>query len=151
MEIVIKEYTKSRFSDCVIFELALRKEENFWGWEIDEAYITTVLNSFSDKLFKNAISFLAYVDKKVVGRIDACLIPSHFDGSVKAYLDWICVIKSYRHNGIAQKLMQHLRTYLKEIGVNTLVGLIAHNEEAQRFYRSLPNAKIQDEGIWIDL
>ena len=76
---------------------------------------------------------------------------SNFDGSVKAYLDWICVIKSYRHNGIAQKLMQHLRTYLKEIGVNTLVGLIAHNEEAQRFYRSLPNAKIQDEGIWIDL
>ena len=65
MEIVIKEYTKSRFSDCVIFELALRKEENFWGWEIDEAYKTTVLNSFSDKLFKNAISFLAYVDKKV--------------------------------------------------------------------------------------
>ena len=40
---------------------------------------------------------------------------------------------------------------MKEIGVNTLVGLIAHNEEAQRFYRSLPNAKIQDEGIWIDL
>ena len=87
MEIVIKEYTKSRFSDCVIFELALRKEENFWGWEIDETYKTIVLNSFSDKLFKNAISFLAYVDKKVVGRIDACLIPSHFDGIVKAYLD----------------------------------------------------------------
>ena len=87
MEIVIKEYTKSRISDCVIFELALRKEEIFWGCEIDEAYKTTVLNSFSDKLFKNAISFLAYVDIKFVGRIDACLIPSHFDRIVKAYLE----------------------------------------------------------------
>lgn len=31
-----------------------------------------------------------------------------------------------------------------------LIGLIAANDEAQRFYRSLKNAKIRDEGIWID-
>ena len=39
---------------------------------------------------------------------------------------------------------------VKEQGIDTLVGLIAANEEAQRFYRSLPNAQIRDEGIWID-
>lgn len=47
--------------------------------------------------------------------------------------------------------MQHLRRYLKELDINTLVGLIASNKEAQRFYRALPNAKIRDEGIWIDV
>ena len=78
-------------------------------------------------------------------------ICSHFDGSTKAYLDWICVIKSYRHKGVAQALMQTLRKELKAQGIDTLIGLIASNEDAQRFYRNLPNAEIKDEGIWIDL
>lgn len=33
----------------------------------------------------------------------------------------------------------------------TLIGLIASNEDAQRFYRNLPCSEIKDEGIWIDL
>ena len=66
-------------------------------------------------------------------------------------LDWICVIKSYRLRGVAQALMQTLREKLKAQGVDTLIGLIASNEDARRFYRSLPCAAIKDEGIWIDL
>ena len=46
--------------------------------------------------------------------------------------------------------MEALRQKLKEQGIDTLIGLIAANEEAQRFYRSLPNAQIRDEGIRID-
>ena len=42
------------------------------------------------------------MDGKVVGRIDSTKVCSHFDGSTKAYLDWICVIKSNRHRGVAQ-------------------------------------------------
>ena len=47
--------------------------------------------------FDNSLSLLAYMDCKVVGRIDLSAIFSRFDSSKKAYLDWICVIKSYRH------------------------------------------------------
>lgn len=47
--------------------------------------------------------------------------------------------------------MQTLRERLKEMGADTLIGLIASNDEAQRFYRSLPGAEIKDEGIWINL
>lgn len=47
--------------------------------------------------------------------------------------------------------MQALRKALKAQGVSTLIGLIASNEDAQRFYRNLPHAEIRDEGIWIDL
>ena len=91
------------------------------------------------------------MDGKVVGRIDSTKICSHFDGSTKAYLDWICVIKSYRHKSVAQALMQTLRRELKEQGADTLIGVIASNEEAQRFYRNLHDAEIRDEGIWINL
>lgn len=147
----IKRYTKDLIPDVLIFERDLRAEENFWGWEIDEKYIADVTGSFENPAFADSLSLLAYVDGKVVGRIDSTRICSHFDGSTKAYLDWICVIKSCRHKGVAQALMQTLCRELKEQGVDTLIGLIASNEDAQRFYRSLPNAKIRDEGIWIDL
>ena len=147
----IKKYTKERISDVLQFEQDLRKEEHFWGWEIDEKYIADVTRSFESPAFDNSVSLLAYLDGKVVGRIDSTMICSHFDGSIKAYLDWICVIKSYRHRGVAQRLMETLRKELKNRGVDTLIALIAANDEAQRFYRSLKNAEIRDEGIWIDL
>lgn len=147
----IKQYTKERISDVLQFERDLRSEENFWGWEIDNKYISDVRKSFENPAFENALSLLAYMDGKVVGRIDSTKICSHFDGSTKAYLDWICVIKSYRHKGVAQTLMAALRKELKAQEVDTLIALIASNEDAQRFYRSLPNAEIKDKGIWIDL
>lgn len=147
----IHQYTKERIPDVLQFERDLRAEEDFWGWEIDEKYIAGVTKSFEDPAFDNSLSLLAYMDGKVVGKIDATMICSHFDGSTKAYLDWICVIKSYRHHGTAQALMAALRAELKKRGVDTLIGLIASNEDAQRFYRNLPDAQIRDEGIWIDI
>lgn len=147
----ILPYTQDRLADVLDFERRLREEENFWGWEIDEAYTAAVQQSFQDPRFANALSLLAYREGQVVGRIDAVLICSRFDGSVRAYLDWLCVLKSQRHNGTAQALMAALRRRLREAGANILIGFIAANPEAQRFYRSMEGAKIQDEGIWIDL
>lgn len=147
----IKEYTKERIPDVLQFEQNLRLEENHWGWEINEKYTDNITKSFENAAFDNSVSLLAYMDGKVVGRIDSTLIYSRFDGSTKAYLDWICVIKSYRHKGVAQALMSSLRTELKKRGADTLIGLIDSNKNAQRFYRNLPNAQIKDEGIWIDL
>ena len=106
----IKQYTKERIPDVLQFERDLRVEEDFWGWEIDEKYIADVTASFENPTFSDSLSLLAYLDGKVVGRIDCALIHSHFDGNVKAYLDWICVIKSYRHQGVEQGLMAALRS-----------------------------------------
>ena len=151
MKIDVVRYRKDKIDDVIQFEKDLRAEENFWGWEIDEKYILNVTKSFDLTEFDRSISLLAYVDSKVVGRIDSTMIASHFDGSIKAYLDWICVIKSFRHHGVAQLLIQKLRKELKQNGVDILIGLIASNDEAQRFYRSLEKSEIRDEGIWIDL
>lgn len=148
----IKEYTVDRIPDVLQFEHDLRQEEDFWGWAIDEEYEKAVRDSFQDPRFQNSVSYLCYMDGKVVGRIEASLVCTHFCGTVNAYLDWVCVLKSYRHRGVAQALMAHLRKELKETHhALTLSGLIAANEDAQRFYRSLEGALIRDEGIWIDL
>lgn len=151
MNLEIKRYTKDRIPDVLDFERRLRQEEDFWGWEIDDAYIQAVEKSFDDRAFADSVSLLAYADGAVVGRIDSSLIASHFDGSKKAYLDWICVIKSYRHMGVAQHLLEALKAILKENRIDTLIALTASNEEAQRFYRSVPDSQMRDTGIWMDI
>ena len=151
MNLTIKPYTKDKIPDVVDFENRLREEEDFWGWEIDDAYVKSVEKCFDDPTFDNAISLLAYDSEKVVGRIDSTLIASRFDGSKKAYLDWICVIKSYRHKGAAQKLLEALTEILKSKSIDTLIALTAANEEAQRFYKSIPVSEMHDIGIWINI
>ena len=151
MNLTIKPYTKDKIPDVVDFENRLREEEDFWGWKIDDDYIKSVEKSFDDSTFDNAISLLAYDNDKVVGRIDSTLIASRFDGSKKAYLDWICVIKSYRHKGIAQRLLEELKEILKGKNIDTLIALTAANEEAQSFYKSIPDSEMRDVGIWIDI
>ena len=152
MDLTIKKYIKDKIPDVLDFEKRLREEEDFWGWEIDSDYIQAVERSFEDSSFDNSISLLAYDGGKVVGRIDSTMIASHFDGSKnKAYLDWICVLKSCRHQGVAQRLMEALRETLKKEHIDTLIALTASNDEAQSFYRSVPNSEMRDTGIWIDI
>lgn len=147
----IKRFTKNRIDDVIQFELALRKDENFWTPDIDDNYLMDIRNSFEDQKFRNSVSLLAYINGIVVGRIDSALICSHFDGSVKAYLDWICVLKDFRHKKIAQGLLAELRKVLKnEYKVDTLIALIADNYDAQKFYRSIEGTGVHDEGIWIE-
>lgn len=146
----IVPYTKERIPDVLEYEGRLREEEPFFGWDIGEEYQRAVRASFADGRFGGCISLLAEEDDgRIVGRIDCTLLPSRFDGSIKAYLDWICVLKSRRHAGVAQALMNELRRQLRERGVDTLIALIASNDEAQRFYRHLDRAEIRDEGLWL--
>ena len=92
MKLGVELYTRDRIPDVLDFERRLRLEEDFWGWEIDDAYTRAVESSFDDSAFDQSVSLLAYDGHAVVGRIDAAIIASRFDGSKKAYLDWICVL-----------------------------------------------------------
>lgn len=144
--------TKELLPAVFRYEQRLSEEEpGFYHWTEELDYQDKVKASFADRRFDHALSLVAVTDAgDIVGRIDASLIPTHFDGSIKCYLDWICVLKSWRHKGVAQALMSALRTELRKRGVDTLVGLIAANEEAQHFYRAMQGAIIRDGGIWID-
>lgn len=149
--VLIVPFTIDKLNDVINFENNLRGEEDVWGWDIDDKYISSVKDSFSNESFDDCISLLAYIDGKVVGRIDVSMIKTRFDGSIRAYLDWVCVLKSYRHMGVAQALLKELCVVLKSRGITSLVGLTASNEEAQKFYRSIPNSIMRDIGIWIDI
>ena len=55
----IKPCTAEQIDDVVSFEKALRQEDAYWGWEIDEAYLQKVTQSFQNPRFQNSISLLA--------------------------------------------------------------------------------------------
>lgn len=150
--IQIVSLTEELLPAVFLYEQKLSEEEpGYYHWTEEPDYQEKVKASFCNPQFGNALSLVAVTETgDIVGRIDASLLPTHFDGTMKCYLDWICVLKSWRHKGVAQLLMAALRAELKARSIDTLVGLIAANEEAQRFYRAMQGAIIRDEGIWID-
>lgn len=151
--IVIKKFEKKDIDRIIVFEKELRRQEpDTYFWEPNETYKRQLEQSFSDQRFNTALSFVAVKEDKVIGRIDASLISSRSDASCfSAYLDWICVLKSERHNKVAQKLLNALREECKTQGAGVLIALMANNDEAQKFYRSVEDASIHDTGIWIDI
>jgi ribosomal protein S18 acetylase RimI-like enzyme len=86
------------------------------------------------------------------GDRDATIISSRADADCStAYLDWISVLKSKRHGKIAQKMLATLQAVLKDKNIHLLIALMAGNDEAQRFYKSVEGASIHDQGIWMDI
>ena len=149
----IKAFEKDDIDRVIAFEQELRKQEpDTYYWEPDATYRKLLEQSFDDERFRTAMSFIAVKEEKVIGRIDASLISSRSDASCfSAYMDWICVLKSERHNKIAQALLKALREECKRQGVGVLIALMANNDEAQSFYKSVEDASIHDTGIWIDI
>ena len=149
----IKRFEKDDIKRVIAFEKELREQEpDTYYWEPDEAYERQLENSFEDSRFNTAMSFIALKGDRVIGRIDASLISSRSDAACfSAYLDWICVLKSERHNNVAQALLEALRAECKKQGAGLLIALMAGNKEAQRFYKNVEDASIHDTGIWIDI
>ncbi len=149
----IKVFEKEDITKVIAFEQELRiQEPDTYYWEPDEAYKHQLEQSFSDERFNTALSFIAVKEDKAIGRIDASLISSRSDASCfSAYMDWICVLKSERHNQVAQALLETLSDECNKSGVGVLIALMASNDEAQRFYNSIENASIHDTGIWMGI
>ena len=149
----IRRLERENVQKVIEFERELRKQEpDTYYWEPDETYAKQLEASFDDPRFNTAISFIAVKDDTVIGRIDGSVISSRSDASCcSAYLDWICVLKSERHNKVAQALLKALLEECKKLGVSVLIALTANNEEAQRFYKGVEDASMHDTGIWIDI
>jgi len=83
-----------------------------------------------------------------IGRLDFSIVSSFaFGGDLRAYVDWVYVLKEHRHRGIAQFLFKEMETYLTAQGIKEYFLIAAENNEAQSFYRSLENASIEKQDI----
>ena len=87
-------------------------------------------------------------ENKTIGRIDFSIVSSFsFGGNLQVYVDWIYVLKEFRHQGAARLLFSHMESYIENMGIFEYFLLTAENDEAQRFYHSVEAAEIKKSEI----
>ncbi len=96
-----------------------------------------------DPFFNRTTSILAKENGMVVGRIEY-----HFYGCIQngyrmAYVDWVYVLKAYRHKGIAQKLFVEFEKDCVQNNINQYYLIRAINEEANRFYEHFEDVQLE--------
>lgn len=133
------EYRIARLQDGALmaeFELEARRTEPgvLYGEIVKEEYIEQFEKWFQSQLYVNTRIVLAIVDGRVAGRCDFTMKGSFMDGFRNAYVDWIYVLKPYRHQGVAQGLIAFMEQYLWEQDIEEYFLITAHNDEAQSFY-----------------
>ena len=113
------------------------------SYVIDEEGIKSrISNSFF-----NSINILARTDNKIVGRIEYHFYGCIQDGYKMAYVDWVYVLKSYRHQGIAQKLFKEFERDCIRNNIDEYFLICAENEEADRFYKHFENVGLRNSPI----
>ena len=95
----------------------------------------------SDPFFNQTVSILAKENGKVVGRIEYHFYGCVQDGYRMAYVNWVYVLKAYRHRGIARKLFVEMEKECVKNDINQYYLIRARNEDADRFYQSFENVE----------
>ena len=121
----------------------LEEPDVLMSYVIDEDGIKNrVVNSFF-----NTINILAKTDGKIVGRIEYHFYGCIQDGYKMAYVDWVYVLKSYRHQGIAQQLFAEFEKDCAKNDIDEYFLIRAENEEADKFYKHFEDVKLCDSPI----
>lgn len=124
---------------------AMKEEpEKMTAEKVDEQGIR---DRISNPFFTKTTSILAREDERIVGRIEYHFYGCMQDGYRMAYVDWVYVLKAYRHRGIAQKLFAELEKDCAKNDIDQYYLIRARNEEADRFYGSFQGAEMYDTPI----
>lgn len=121
---------------------AMREEPDMMTAEkVDEQGIR---NRVSDPFFNRTTSILAKENGKVVGRIEYHFYGCIQNGYKMAYVDWVYVLRDYRHRGIARALFSEFEKDCMKNDINQYYLIRAKNEYANRFYEKFENAELSE-------
>lgn len=134
--ITIKKLNNETFEDyCMYLQEALdTSTENFLM--VDKVDKTELQKSLNDPLFAQKTSLLAYVDGKIVGRIEYHFYTCFQDHHKVCYVDWLYTLPAYRKKSVATTLFAEMENHCKENDINFYYLIRANNEGAQKFYQS---------------
>ena len=122
---------------------ALAEEPDMmWIDQVDEE---AILKRVGDPFYQNTKSIMAFDGENVVGRIEYHFYGCLQDGYRMAYVDWVYVLPSYRHSGIAQQLFKEFEKDCAANRINQYYLIRATNPGADKFYHSFENAELDDE------
>lgn len=126
-------------------QIAMSEEpDRMTAEKIDEQGIKSRI---SDSFFNRTTSILAKENGMVVGRIEYHFYGCMQDGCRMAYVDWVYVLKSHRHKGIAQRLFCEFERDCAQNNINQYYLIRATNEEASRFYNHFEDVELNEAPI----
>lgn len=139
IDMLVKFEQEARISEPDIFI------ENFDANKFKDETLTALKNP----LFASSRCMLCNNEEnRTIGRIDFSIVSSFsFGGNLQVYVDWVYVLKEFRHQGIAQLLFAQMETYIKNMGIFEYFLLTAENSEAQNFYHSIETVEIKNSEI----
>lgn len=120
----------------------LDEPEKMTAESLDE---TGIRERLGNPFYQHTKSILAMENDLVVGRIEYHFYGCMQDGYRMAYVDWVYVLKEYRHRGIAQQLFRELEKDCARNRIFQYYLIRATNEEADSFYRQFQNAQLSSE------
>lgn len=134
---------QSNVEDYIAYlRIAMSEEpDKMTAESIDEPGIK---NRVSDSFFGRTTSILAREDGRVVGRIEYHFYGCMQDGYKMAYVDWVYVLRAYRHKGIAQMLFHEFEKDCVQNDIDQYYLIRAVNEEADRFYCHFEDAQLSE-------
>jgi len=143
--------TADNLDKLVEFEIQARATEGdvFLDKFDSESYTQRILSALSNPHYASATCMMCEDSgSDVIGRIDFALLPSFaFGGELRAYIDWLYVLKTHRHKGAARFLLDSVVSHLRKLGVSDYFLITADNPDAQRFYRKLEHTEISRHDI----
>lgn len=111
---------------------AFSEESNLMTAEQIDEY--AIKRRLEEPFYRNTTSLLATENGKVVGRIEYHFYGCLQDGYRMAYVDWIFVLREYRHRGIGQALFRAFERDCRENQIDQYYLIEADNKNAERFY-----------------
>lgn len=127
------------------FKIAMSEEPDLMvAVKVDEEAVKKIV---ADPFFCRTTSILAKIDNKVVGRIEYHFYGCLQDGYRMAYVDWVYVLKAYRHQGIAQKLFAEFEKDCVKNNINQYYLIRAKNDDADKFYTHFADVELMDSPI----
>ncbi|MCL2528397.1 MAG: GNAT family N-acetyltransferase [Defluviitaleaceae bacterium] len=139
INLLVQMEQRARFSEPDIF---------VEGFDAD-VFRSDTEDALQNPLFATARCIMCIdEDGHAIGRIDFAIVPSFsFGGNTQVYVDWVYVLKDNRHKGVAQFLFSQMSAFIKASGVKEYFLLMADNDEAQSFYRSIESGEMQNYDV----
>ncbi len=110
--------------------------------QIDE---TAVKERLCDPFYQSKKSILAIENSEVVGRIEYHFYGCLQDGYRMAYVDWVYVLKSHRHHGVAQGLFCEFEKDCRDNRIDQYYLIRATNDNAEKFYKGFNDAELNEQ------
>ena len=134
---IIKEVSdelEAKICDDLLTELIL--DEKKYNSNVNEDF--KVNNYYKNYIGKDSSKLLvALEDNKIIGFIFTKIIGDETEKS-SAKIDALYVVKEYRNKGVATKLIESIKTWLKDIEIDSVtISTMYQNEIAKKLYYKL--------------